>query len=438
MLKQMMGIALVMALALGAGIATAGPVGSIYNPNDYTLGFGDLIVDSDKTLTIQTGFEAQGDSTDVWYSFDGGTNKIYGTVALNQNSTVEMAVFAFDSISIDNPDGIVVTGNRGLVLGSRGDLLFKGATLDVKGGNGTTGSGSAGGAGGPGAEGAARGAATDSDPPGDTAGNGGVGGNNNGRGSGAGAGQYRDNNAIGGSGGYGSSGGHTISNNPPVGGGIVYGDNLLVNLYGGSGGGGAYSQYQGQHDLNYASGGGGGGSLALIALGDLVIDGTLDAFGGNGGYANGGDNKRAWGGSGSGGGVLLAGGTVTFDDDAAINAYGGYHSGANNYAPAGGGRVAVYTGIFTAGWQLPNYTPDQWETLGFGESARTYTAVQLGALDGLTVVGGDNPVNVDSAYTATYNGTFYVLDYQYIPPVSEPASLGLLGLALLGLRKRRS
>jgi hypothetical protein len=141
-------------------------------------------------------------------------------------------VFAFDSISINDPTGIVVTGNRGLVLGSRGDLVFKDATLDIAGG---AGSASSAGAGGPGAEGAARAAATDSDPPGDTAGNGGAPGANDGRGRGA------------------------------------------------------------------------------------------------------------------GGGVPLAGGTVTFGASAAVNAYGGYVNFPGNERRGRGGRVAVYSGIYTTG-----------------------------------------------------------------------------------------
>jgi hypothetical protein len=59
--------------------------------------------------------------------------------------------------------------------------------------------------------------------------------------------------------------------------------------------------------------------------------------------------------------------------------------------------------------------------------------VLLGKHNGTDTLVANDFITYDSTTGYTYVGV-----YAYVPPVSEPASLGLLGLALLGLRKRRS
>jgi hypothetical protein len=112
-----------------AGAAAAGVYGSVYDPGDHTPKLGRLTVGKGTTPTIYTGSS----DTAPYYSLDGGATKVKGAKVTNQNKTVQMAVFCFDALAIQSPDGIVVTGDLGLVLGSRGDLTFSGATLSVSG-----------------------------------------------------------------------------------------------------------------------------------------------------------------------------------------------------------------------------------------------------------------------------------------------------------------
>ena len=129
------------------------------------------------------------------------------------------------------------------------------------------------------------------------------------------------------------------------------------------------------------------------------MDGTLAAYGGNGGeYVVGGD-KQACGGPGSGGGILIVGGTVSFGSSAVVDAYGGRSKiGDSDEKHAGGGRVAVYVGAFGTGW------PDD-VGVQLSRSGRSATAAQLSTVAGLTVA-GSNPVDVEGSASA---GTFHVV-----------------------------
>jgi hypothetical protein len=378
--------ALVLALvcpARAVPVEVQATMGSIFDP--AAAGTVDL---GDQSFTTGNVTGSLVFNTDTGlYSTDNGTtwSATEANYGLSESGNVQMGLFVFNSLSIGSGVTVQVQGNRGLVLASRGDLIL-GADLDIAG---SPGSASSAGVGGPGAEGAARAQPTDSDPPGPTAGNGGAPGNNDGRGRGAGSGHARGYNCRAPSAGYGTSGDGGHNSTP---GGIAYGDNLLVDLYGGSGGGGAY-----EDSNTKAGGGGGGGSLALIARGSLELDGTIDAYGGDGGLdLEGGGSENAAGGGGSGGGVLLAGGTVAFGASADINAYGGYVNWSGNYAVGGGGRVAVYVGAFGTGTQV-------------ARSGRTVTAAEPDSLSGLTVTGASNPVDMEHP-SMSRPGTFYVVE----------------------------
>jgi hypothetical protein len=144
----------VMALVLGlASMATASPVGSIYNPNDYTLlgtldlsdseTFGTLIFNTD---TGNVSFVGTLGGTDSFTNHGGGS-----LGQANQSGNVQMAVFTYNSISLGTGVRISVIGNQGIVLASQGDFTFEGrTTLNV---SGWSGFGSTGGTGGSGAEG---------------------------------------------------------------------------------------------------------------------------------------------------------------------------------------------------------------------------------------------------------------------------------------------
>lgn len=119
----------------------------------------------------------------------------------------------------------------------------------------------------------------------------------------------------GGHGGYGAS---SLSN--LVSGGIAY-DNYIQPAAAGSGGGG-FSPY--------SVGGSGGGNMLLNVNGDLQLDGSITANGGNG--------SGSGGGGGAGGAIYLSLGTLSGAGN--ISANGG--NGANSYGGGGGGgRVSI-------------------------------------------------------------------------------------------------
>ncbi|MDY0169155.1 MAG: LamG-like jellyroll fold domain-containing protein [Thermoguttaceae bacterium] len=284
----------------------------------------------------------------------------YGAAAISQGGGVELAVFTFDSIVVGSGVTINVTGNRGLVLASKGDFVFN-STLSLVGGNGSSGSNAsriAGGAGGPGADDGTPGGPTGSAPPGATRGNGGFGTRqaegyhpvSDSFGHGAGGGLQIDNTVAaqggaGGGGAYGGAGGDGGGLGGTRPGGAIYGDDLLTELLGGSGGGGG--RYNGS--TTAGGGGGGGGAVELIAAGSLTVSGTINVSGGIGGYGA----NRIGGGGGSGGGVILAARSIDVTG-VSIRAVGGdgYINPDNSLngglgGGGGGGRVAFYANQLT-------------------------------------------------------------------------------------------
>lgn len=292
-----------------------------------------------------------------------------GTIATSQGGGVEVAVFAFDTIHIGAGVNISVTGDRALVLAARNNLYF-GATIDLSGADG--GSQVAGvdegfrivvpgGAGGPGAEAGVAGASFASNPMGTHGGDGGVAAEKTiapsvadawGHGYG-GAIQYElnvnDGGIGGGGGGYGGAGGDAggISGAAQYSdGGASYGDDLLTELFGGSGGAGCrFDEGTNLDHTTLGGGGGGGGAIELIAGGLLDFDGTIDVSGGKGGHGV----NVCGGGGGSGGGVILAGGYLDVDGgtiladggDGDLVQYSTYTRGGYG-GGGGGGRIALY------------------------------------------------------------------------------------------------
>lgn len=217
----------------------------------------------------------------------------------------EVAVFTFDTITIDDGVTVAAAGDRPLVLLSKSSISI-GGTIDVSGTSNHPGPG-----GGRGAKG--------TDP----------------FHSEVGAGGPTDAFAVtsftqgGGGGGFGGNGGQGSSG----GAGLLYGD-LGVSVQGGSGGAQSYSSADqayggngggglelgakssvdilatgqliangsaGQVSGDYGGGGGAGGGLLVHGF-DLTIQGSLQASGGNGGVAGNGFD----GGGGGGGRILLA------------------------------------------------------------------------------------------------------------------------------------
>jgi len=74
------------------------------------------------------------------------------------------------------------------------------------------------------------------------------------------------------------------------------------SFVGGSGGGAAGAGYNSSTNIRGATGGGGGGAIRIIAGGDITINGTIEANGGDGGTDGG---TTGSGGAGSGGSIWL-------------------------------------------------------------------------------------------------------------------------------------
>jgi hypothetical protein len=329
--------------------ATPASKNSLFNPADYSTLAASLTL-TGGTLRIDTKDGIYTNPTLVTV-VGTVTNTYKGVVASNQSGQVAMSIFTFGSISITSSVSCVVTGNLGVVLASRSDILIS-ATVSVSGVDGTAANGP--GIGGPGAEGGVRATSWISNPPGSNHGKGGAGGNPGAAGVGWGAGiGSGGSTAQGGS--YGGRGGQVSS-------GGVYGDDIVTNLYGGSGGGGSTHS----SSSYWYGGGGGGGAIELAALGRLSVRGTIRANGGAGVAS-----AYAGAGGASGGGIILAAAQVTFDGSPAVEAKGGYASAT--YAAAGsggGGRIVFHSGNDLAGQvvSLSNWVSVAGGAVGVGQA----------------------------------------------------------------------
>jgi hypothetical protein len=389
--------------------------GSIVNP--ATPSYNDLGTWSftSGTLTINTNTLA--------ISHSGGFSGT-GNSDVSQSGNVILSVFSFDQLSIGPGVTVVVTGEHGLVLASRGNMTFN-TTLDLSGTaafhNSTHGFG------GTGAEGGSRNVNTQSAPQGPFEGNGGFGGTTSDgqTGVGFGAGSKGVTTAAGGTagggggsyGGRGGTGAQAGTNATPGTGGSTYGTLAVDDLFGGSGAGGSANV---NNLSSVAAGGGGGGAFSLVARGTLSIGSTgqLISTGGAGGLAVSGN--PGGGGGGSGGGVLLA--ADTLDLHGTINVRGGEAGGedtSTNDRPGGGGgggRIALY-----------------YNTLSQDSSLVPGANVLIDG--GITHAGG-----IEADASAGGAGTLY----QAAPPaylVPEPSLLawfGMIVLILIGRQRSQS
>jgi hypothetical protein len=107
-----------------------------------------------------------------------------------------------------------------------------------------------------------------------------------------------------------------------------YGSELLFEriMIGGSGGGAGGTGDSGGSTRSGGAGGGGGGAIKIIADGDIIISGSIQANGGNGGNGLGaaGSGPSAGGGGGSGGAIwLYSTGDISLNSSTTLQVSGG-------------------------------------------------------------------------------------------------------------------
>ena len=313
-----------------------------------------------------------------------------GEFVQSASGDVELTLFNFDDVSIGTGVSITVTGNLGLVIGSTNDITL---ASDI----GVSGSDAVGGAigiGGPGAEGGVMKSSTNSAPPNATAGNGGNGGED---GVGYGAGEYFSGNNCGGGGaGYGGDGAPGADFNGYSTNGFAYGDLMLADLLGGSGGGGGIYWGVPGH-ANSGEGGGGGGTIELTAVGTITLGASLFADGGNGRAATDG------GGGASGGAILLSAATIDLQPASLGSATGGDGGNGDTWdgGSGGGGRIALYANTLTLSGSVASHLDVQRGALNDNGGTADDGSIYIDVQDGMLYLSGNGTAaNTDTNYAA--------------------------------------
>lgn len=334
---------------------------SFFQPADFRL-LGTLEVKDKETVTFDTG------TVDTAPTITGVKTET-GELGVSAAGVVQVAVFAFDEITIAKGAKVEVKGDRALVLLSSGKILID-STIDMSGQTGAKmpyfpdKNYNFGGAAGPGAEGGEHGKALKSNPPPVGGGNGSAGRKDTGdwgRGFGGGMNQRCLGGSAGGGGAYGGAGGAASEGSPilkgnpgtyAMPGGVVYGDALLTDLLGGSGGAGGSNDQQGFS----ASGGGGGGAIEIISLNEVTMGANCKIIvAGGAGAIN-----KICGGGGSGGAIMLVAPSIILIAGAILDAQGGVggdtgpkvieeikpeitRRNMGNGGGGGGGRIALFS-----------------------------------------------------------------------------------------------
>ncbi len=234
-----------------------------------------------------------------------GSNGSDGALNPTANLVIDMAdhpdgIYQYTSVNI--PAGVTVSfipnaGNKPVVWLIQGDCVINGV-IEV---SAQSGSGGVGGTGGPG---------------GYRGGNAGSSSSEAGYGPGGGSG-YNTTSwpGMSGAGSYGSQGGGTTPGN-------TYGNKFLLPLFGGSGGGGRYYPFYGDR---FCGGGGGGGSFLIVSP-SVILNGGINANGGDGVIATSSvDGGRGGSSGGSGGGVRIVANILSGSGSVRTN--GGYSGG---------------------------------------------------------------------------------------------------------------
>ncbi|MBL7663504.1 MAG: hypothetical protein JNM93_00110 [Bacteriovoracaceae bacterium] len=248
------------------------------------------------------------------------------------------------------------TGNNPIIIRALGKVTISG-TLNLSGGNGQSAATAGGGGprtGGIGIAGGKNGAdsldssiASDGNAGTDVAGNGGGGGGGYGDNLGidAGGGGGGGGSIVGGTvtaGGNGNGGGNGFGG--AAGGSALSNDNIIGPFYtgtdiGGAGGGsGGRGETSTSTFFSGAGGGAGGGSILISAASDIILNGSINTDGGDGGDSS----SLAGAGGGGSGGVIVLQTAAAFINNGSLFARGGSGgSAAGDAGPGGNGGPGI-------------------------------------------------------------------------------------------------
>ena len=175
----------------------------------------------------------------------------------------------------------------------------------------------------------------------------------------------------------------------------AYGNNTLLPLVGGSGGGGDRARF----GVNGAGGGGGGGALLIAASGAVNITGFIIADGGDAGTGL----QRSYlprynSGGGSGGAIRIIATTVI--GNGVLSARAGEGAGGYRDVPASDGRIRIEAERMRfSGWSLPQYTLGRPGSLYF-EGRPSVRIVSVGEQNVPARPSGSNDITFANALTS--------------------------------------